>query len=146
MIGARSSRYIVASCLAASHQSWRARSQQTAGQQIRKLPISHPILTSSPITAALQNCESSASRLAVPSRLQRSLSRVEQSSHVLSTHPRNDYQSLRWPSSFTQRVCSKKKEQLPYCCTQQCCCNSPRVLGTQWVHTCLLYTSPSPRD
>ena len=42
-------------------------------EQIRKLPISHPILTSSPVTAALQNCESSASRLAVPSRLQRSL-------------------------------------------------------------------------
>ena len=125
MIGARSSRYIVASCLAASHQSWRARSQQTAGQQIRKLPISHPILTSSPITAALQNCESSASRLAVPSRLQRSLSRVEQSSHVLSTHPRNDYQSLRWPSSFTQRVYSKKRNN----------CNSPRVLGIHWVHT-----------
>ena len=35
--------------------------------------ISHPILTSSPVTATLQNCESSASRLAVPSRLQRSL-------------------------------------------------------------------------
>ena len=52
MIGARSSRYIVAFLLAAS-QSWRARSQQTAEQQIRKFPISHPILTSSPVTAAL---------------------------------------------------------------------------------------------
>ena len=44
-----------------------------AAEQIRKLPISHPILTSSPVTAALQNCGSSASRLAVPSRLQKSL-------------------------------------------------------------------------
>ena len=44
-----------------------------AAEQIRKLPISHPIVTSSPVTAALPNCESSASRLAVPSRLQRSL-------------------------------------------------------------------------
>ena len=44
-----------------------------AAEQIRKLPISHPFLTSSPVTAAMQNCESSASRLAVPSRLQRSL-------------------------------------------------------------------------
>ena len=43
-------------------------------------------------------------------------------------------QSLRWPSSFTQRVCSKKKELL-YCCTQQYCCNSPRVLRGHWVHT-----------
>ena len=30
--------------------------------------------------------------------------------------------------------CSKKKELL-YCYTQQYCCNSPRVLGTQSVHT-----------
>ena len=31
---------------------------------------------------------------------------------------------------------SKKKEQLlPYCCTQQYCCNSPRLLGTNEVHT-----------
>ena len=37
----------------AASQSWRARSQQTAEQQIRKFPISHPILTSSPVTAAL---------------------------------------------------------------------------------------------
>ena len=43
-------------------------------------------------------------------------------------------QSLRWPSSFTRRVCSKKKELL-YCCTQQYCCNSPRVLRGHWVHT-----------
>ena len=44
-----------------------------AAEKIRKLPISHPIPTSSPVTAALQNCESPASRIAVPSRLQRNL-------------------------------------------------------------------------
>ena len=34
-------------------------------------------------------------------------SRVERSRHVPPTHPRNDYQPLRWPSSFTQRVYSQ---------------------------------------
>ena len=126
VIGARSSRYIFAFFLAASRSR----------EQIRKLPISHPILTSSPGTAALQNCESSASRLADRVAYRGAFSRVERSSHVLRTHPRNDYQSLRWPSSFTQRVyeCSKKKELL-YCYTQQYCCNSPRVLGAHWIHT-----------
>ena len=59
MIGARSSGYIVVFFLAASRSR----------EQIRKLPISHPILTSAPGTAALQNCESSSKR-AVPDRLE----------------------------------------------------------------------------
>ena len=50
VIGARSSQYIVAFC----------------SQQIRKLPISPKFSAG---TATLQNCESSASRLPVPSRL-----------------------------------------------------------------------------
>ena len=49
-----------------------ARSRQQNSKFV-KIPFSHPILTCSPVIAALQNCESSASRLAVPSRLQRSL-------------------------------------------------------------------------
>ena len=33
-------------------------------------------------------------------------------------------------------VCNrKKKEQLLHCCTQQFCCNSPRILDTHWVRT-----------
>ena len=42
-------------------------------------------------------------------------------SHTPPTHPRNDCQSLRWPSSFTQRVYSKKKELLYCCCAQRLC-------------------------
>ena len=68
-------------------------------------------------------------------------------------------QPLRWPSSFTQRtyvlatrqriyvyvvlVLAQQSRANPHqvwqkkrnCCTQQYCCNSPRVLGTRWVHT-----------
>ena len=35
----------------------------------------------------------------------------ERSSHVPPTHPRNDYQSLRWPNSFTQRVYESRKKR-----------------------------------
>ena len=69
---------------------WRARSQQTAEQQVRKLPTSRPVLTSSPVTRALQICESSASRRAVPNRLQRSplLSRTIQACLVYAPEKR----------------------------------------------------------
>ena len=44
---------------------------------------------------------------------------MERSSHVPPTHPRNDYPSLRWPSSFTQRVYEySEKKKLLYCRTQ----------------------------
>ena len=44
---------------------------------------------------------------------------MERSSHVPPTHPRNDYQSLRWLTSFTQRVHEySEKKKLLYCCTQ----------------------------
>ena len=74
-------------------------------------------------------------------------SRVERSSHVPPTHPRNDCRPLRWPSSFIPRVlCTSTRKKVNYCWTavttavllykaQQIWCNSPRVLGTHWVHT-----------
>ena len=70
MIGARSARYTVA-FFRSPHPS--AREVTRSRAQICRLPISHPILTSSPGTAELQKCESSGSRLAVSSPLQKSL-------------------------------------------------------------------------
>ena len=70
MISARSTRYTVA-FFCSPHP--RARELTRSREQISKLPITHPILTSSPGTATLQKCESSGSRLAVSSRLQKIL-------------------------------------------------------------------------
>ena len=66
--------------------------------QIRKLSISHPILTSSPGTAALENCESSALRLAVLSRLQRSHlpSRTIQPCPAYAPDKRSSVPALAW--------------------------------------------------
>ena len=34
------------------------------------------------------------------------------------------------------KVCTRKKgTAVVYCCTQQHCCKSPRVLGSHWAHT-----------
>ena len=127
---------ILVAFIRAASQSWRARSQQTAEQQIRKnsiLPPNPHMLTRHRSSAELRV-------VGIETSLTESLT-VEPSPEsndlaMSRLRTRNDYQSLRWPSSFTQPVYeySKKKEPL-HCCTQQYCCNSPRVLGTQWVHT-----------
>ena len=70
MIGAGSTGYTV-SFFCSPHT--RARELTRSREQISKLPISYLILASSPGTAALQKCESSGSRLAVSSHLQKSL-------------------------------------------------------------------------
>ena len=118
-------------CFFSRRVSELARELTRGRDQIRKLPISHPILTSSPGTAALRNCQSSASRLAVAYR--EASSRVERFSHVASTHPRNDYQSLRWPSSFTQRLYEYSKETELLCrCTQHS--SSAVIAHGFWAH------------
>ena len=144
----------------------RARELASSREQICKLPS--PTQSSHPHPAP-QHCRTAnCRRRDLPYRVayRGTFSRIERSSHVPPTHPRSDYQSLRWPRSFTERVyeCSKKRNS----CTAVHinCCDIPRVLGTHWAHTlghhelsnsqlalrrggsrtCLLYTSPSPRD
>ena len=63
---------------------------------------------------------------------------MERSSHVPPTHPRNVYPSLRWPSSFTQRVYEySEKKKLLYCCTQH---SSTTLTGSR--HTLGPYRGP----
>ena len=126
MIGARSGRYFVAFCLTASPLA-----RRRANPQNSNLPP--PILTTSPVTAALRVAGIETSRTEspieepTPESNDLAMSRLRIRETIID-------QSLRWPSSFTRRVCSKKKELL-YCCTQQYSCNSPRILGAHWVHT-----------
>ena len=127
MIGARSSRYIVAffSRRISELASSIAADSRAANLQTSNLQPNPHILTRHRSTAELRMVGIETSR--PESLTEEPFSRVEQSSHAPSTHPRNDYQSLRWPSSFTQRVYSKKNEQLLYCCT-------PVITHEFWVH------------
>ena len=104
-------------------------------EQFRKLPISHQTLTSLHGTVALQNCESSASRLAVPSRLQE----PSPESNDLAMSRLRIRESAISPCvglAPSLNVCTRKKRNCcTACCIQQYCCNSSRVLGTHWVHT-----------
>ena len=132
MIGARSSRCIVAFFLAVSQDS-RARSQQRANSLTSNLSPNPHILTRHRSTAELRVVGIETSRTEsltekpFPESNDLAMSRLRIRETIID-------QSLRWPSSFTRRVCSKKKELL-YCCTQQYSCNSPRILGAHWVHT-----------
>ena len=105
-------------------------------QQIRKLPVSYPILTSA-VIAALQNCESSATRLET--------SRAESFTEEPCPKSNNLAMPLVRTRETTISPCVglapsltcvlEKKGTTADCCAQQYCCNSPRVLSTRWVHT-----------
>ena len=128
MIGARSSRYFVASCLAASQL---ARSR--ANSQTSNLSPHPHILTRHRSTAELRVVGIETSR-----------------TESLTEEPSAESNNLAMSRLRTREtiigpcvglvpslnVCNrKKKEQLLHCCTQQFCCNSPRILDTHWVRT-----------
>ena len=121
-IGARSSRYVDAFILAVSGDLARSRQRSSKFANFQSPTQSSPQPSS-------QHCRTLSRRHRDSCRVvyRGALSQVEQSSHAPCTHSRNDYQSLRWPSSFTQRVYSKKNEQLLYCCT-------PVITHEFWVH------------
>jgi len=148
MIGARSSRHIVAFCLTASQlaRSW-------ASSQTFNPP---PILTRhrSNAESRVVGIETSRTESFIE---EGAYSRVGQYSHVLPTHPRKAYQLQRWPTvAPSLNVCTRKSQTYTYiyvCVVlqsrsmmtekkgiavrtqQQYCCNSPQVVGTHWIHT-----------
>ena len=131
MIGARSSRYIVAFFLAAS-QSSRARSQQRANSQTSNLPPNPHILTRHRSTAELRVVGIETSRTESlteepsPESNDLAMSRLRTRETIISP-------CVGLLIAHSLNMCTRKKWN--NCCTQQYCCNSPRVLGTHWVHT-----------
>ena len=111
----------------------RARMQQRANSQTSNLPPNPHILTRHRSTAELRvvgiNTNRTESLTEKPSlesnnlAISRLCTRETIISPCVGLGP-----SLKRPYS-------KKMEQLLYCCTQQYCCNSPRILGTHWVRT-----------
>ena len=122
MIGARSSRYIVAFCLAAS---------QRANSQTFILPP-NPHISRRRSTAELRVVGIETSRTESlteepsPQSNGLGMSRLRTRETIISP-------CVGLAPSVTST--RKKKELLYCCCTQLYCWNSPRVLGTHWVHT-----------
>ena len=128
MIGAKSSRYSV---FFSPHLRARELARSRANSQTSNLPPNAHILTRHRSAAELRVVGIETSRTeshteeSSPGSNNLAMSRLRTRETIISP-------CVGLLIAHSLNMCTRKKWN--NCCTQQYCCNSPRVLGTHWVH------------